>query len=130
MRLEDRFDKEMNEAKGSIVSLERQNEKLTGEFSAAKERIVSLEGEVQRLSGLLLRQSAQPNRRHADAAAAAVGSANDNSQSMTGQIESEGYDESSITLCIVSLYQYLTCLMLNAIPYPSSFSHRIRLSHE
>ena len=49
----------MNEAKGRIVSLEQQNEKLTGDFSAAKERIVSLEGEVQRLSGLLLRQSAQ-----------------------------------------------------------------------
>ena len=44
--------------KGRIVSLEQQNEKLTGDFSAAKERIVSLEGEVQRLSGLLLRQSA------------------------------------------------------------------------
>ena len=129
MRLEDRFDKEMNEAKGSIVSLEQQNEKLTNDFGTAKERIVSLEGEVQRLSSLLLRRSAPSNRHHFEAAAAG-GGANDNSQSMTGTIESEGNDKSSITLCIVSLYQYLTCLILNAIPYPSTFSHPIRLSHE
>lgn len=97
MRLEDRFDKEINEAKGSIVSLEQQNEKLTGDFGAAKKRIVSLEREVQRLSILLLRQSAPFNRHHFEAAAAG-GGANDNSQSITGAIESEGKNESSIPL--------------------------------
>ena len=86
MRLENRFEKEMNEVdsrktnqmtklkeqlekkmadvQDRIVRLEQENEKLTGEFSAAKERIDSLEGEVERLSGLLLRPLATSNRRH------------------------------------------------------------------
>ena len=87
--------------------MEQQNEKLIGDFSTAKEKIASLDGKLQTLSGLLLRQPAPPINRHRPEAAGGV---NDNSQPMTGKIESVGDDdEPPIILFIVSLYQHLTC---------------------
>ena len=112
MRLEDRFEKEMNEVdsrktnqmtklkeqfekadvQDRIVRLEQENEKLTGDFSAAKERIGSLEGEVERLSGrLLLSPSATSiNRRHPKAAAESSGV---NDLPRTGKVKSKGEDD-------------------------------------
>ena len=103
----------MVEAKGRIVHLEQQNEKLTRDFSAAKKKIASLEGKLQTLSGLPLRQPAPSiNRPHPETA----GGVNDKGQPMTGKIESAAGDsESSIIMFIFSLNQHLTCQMLNAI---------------
>ena len=82
----------MAEAKGRIAHLEQENEELTGEFSAAKERISSLQGEVERLnSGLLLLSPLVTSNRR-PVVDAAAGGVNDNSQQMTGKIESADDD--------------------------------------
>ena len=114
MRLEDRFEKEMNEVDSRktnqmtklkeqfekkmadvqvrIFRLEQENEKLTGNFSAAKERIDSLEGEVERLSDLLLSSPSATfiNRRHPKAAAESDGV---NDVPRTGKVKSKGEDD-------------------------------------
>ena len=94
-KLKEEFEKKMADVQDKIVHLEQENEKLTGDFSAAKERIASLEGEVERLSDLLLLSPSATsiNRRHpVRSAAGGAAASNDNGQPTTGKIESPGDD--------------------------------------